>query len=138
MGEGVAPSYTVHWEKDWSRETIVRPCDCRHPGTAALSINQRLEPNGRAGRKIVLDADICMNCGVDKTGTRGLRDGLELAHAEHGWDVRTGMRLRDLCHFHRSELWRTSDSLSIWMAFAIGLTGRYIMKQLNAAAQAAA
>ena len=109
----------VIWAKKWVMP-IVPVADCRHPGSEALSINQRLEPTKRGQHRIVMDASICMNCGADATRQVSLRDGLILCEQEHGWHLETRERLYDLVASHEKELWETSEELPVWFAYAWG------------------
>lgn len=110
--------YTITWTKTWD-DPLCQPGECRHAGSAALSINQRLVPKGRSGqRQIAMDGSICMNCGADVTGNLSMRDGLALCMKEHGWHRSTALRLYDIVNFHAVELYNQNDRLPLWFAYA--------------------
>ena len=117
------PAFTVHYQNNvWDGRPMAEPCTCRHPGMMGFPIGMTIERKPRGGNVICVEADICMDCGSDRTGQVDLIDGLTMAYREATERLAVPFlwRTYELVEHRRADL--EGRLLPIWMAAPLGLT----------------
>lgn len=79
----------------------VRAGDCPHPPSAAMSVNERI-----AGRRIVVDGSLCLDCGAELTGQMTPAEACCQLWSRFGWNYVIGRRLCELAKRINRQLWR--------------------------------
>lgn len=111
------PIYTTPTEARFEPTFVARPlrlpCECRHPGVAALVLGGRMRDNGRSEAVTRL----CMDCGDNSEAPDAPAWGLALAMQEFGWSREIGLRLHALVSHRRNEI--DVDDAPLWIRLTL-------------------